>query len=153
MGNALVQAFDGAMAWENTPIVMGGSGQPQKMADEVAGTVINQADPFPFLDYAVKGTTLELLADEAGSYHFKITPKAGSLFEIWIDSNTHLVNKQKFLQNGQEIVIVFSNFAETDGIKFAMHMEVMAGMISIDTKSVKINSSIDRSIFKMPTVK
>lgn len=153
MGNTLVQAFDGAMAWENTPVMMGGSGQPQKMADEMAGTVINQADPFPLLDYAAKGTTLELLAPEEGSFHFKITPKAGSVFEIWIDSNTHLVTKQKSFQNSQEIMILFSNFAETDGIKFAMHMEVMAGMIRVDTKSVKLNSSIDRSIFKMPTIK
>lgn len=153
MGNSLVQAFDGAMAWENTPVMMGGSGQPKKMADELAGTVINQADPFALLDYAAKGTTLELLATEEGGYHFKITPKAGSVFEIWIDANTHLVNKQKSFQNGQEVMIAFSNFAETGGIKFATHMDVMAGMISIDTKSVKLNSSLDRSIFKMPALK
>ena len=153
MGNNLVQAFDGSTAWENTPVMMGGSGQSQVMAKEMAGSVINQADPFPLLNYAAKGTKLELLDTENSNYHLKITPKMGGEFEIWIDTETNLAVKQKSMQNGQEIEIVFSNYAEIEGINFALRMETMGGMITVDTKSIKLNSTIDESIFKMPIVK
>lgn len=153
MGNNLVQAFDGTTAWENTPVMMGGSGQPQAMAAESAGTVINQADPFPLLDYVLKGTKLELLAIEKDAFYLKMTPKIGSESEIWIDAKTYFTSKLKMVQNGQELELVFSNYVEIEGINFALHMETMAGMISIDTKSVKLNSTIDESIFKMPSTK
>ncbi len=153
MGNTLVQAFDGTMAWENTPIMMGGSGKPQVMADESAGAIINQADPFPLLDYAKKGTKLELLATENAYFHLKMTPKMGAESEIWINSKTGLVSKLKSFQNGQDVEIEFSNYTQIEGITFALHMETMAGMIKIDTKSVKLNGSIDPSIFRMPILK
>lgn len=153
MGNTLVQAFDGKMAWENTPIMMGGSGKPQVMADESAGAIINQADPFPLLDYAKKGTKLELLATENAYFHLKMTPKMGAESEIWINAKTGLVSKLKSFQNGQDVEIEFSDYAQIEGITFALHMETMAGMIKIDTKSVKLNGSIDSSIFRMPILK
>lgn len=153
MGNTLVQAFDGTMAWENTPIMMGGSGKPQVMADESAGAIINQADPFPLLDYAKKGTKLEFLGTENAYFHLKMTPKMGAESEIWINAKTGLVSKLKSFQNGQDAEIEFSNYAQIEGITFALHMETMAGMIKIDTKSVKLNGSIDPSIFRMPILK
>lgn len=153
MGNNLIQAFDGKIVWENTPVMMGGSGQPQLMANETAGSVINQADPFPLLTCAAKSTKLELLDSENSNYHMKIIPKIGGEFEIWIDAKTNLVKRQKFMQNGQEIEIFFSNYIEIEGITFALHMETMGGMIIIDTKLVKLNNPIDESIFKMPIVK
>lgn len=153
MGNTLVQAFDGSTAWENTPIMMGGSGKPQLMADEMAGTVINQADPFPLLDYVKKGTKLELLDSENGNFHLRIAPKIGAESELWLNAKTGLVSKLKTFQNGQDVEIVFSNYTEIEGINFALHMEIMGGMITINTKSVKLNNTIDASIFKMPIVK
>lgn len=153
MENTLVQAFDGSTAWENTPVMMGGSGKPQLMADEMAGTVINQADPFPQLDYVKKETKLELLDSKNGNFHLRMSPKIGAESELWLSAKTGLVSKLKTFQNGQDIEILFSNYTEIEGINFALHMEVMGGMVTIDTKSVKLNNIIDASIFKMPTTK
>jgi hypothetical protein len=153
MENTLVQAFDGSTAWENTPVMMGGSGKPQLMADEMAGTVINQADPFPLLDYVKKETKLELLDSKNGNFHLRMSPKIGAESELWLSAKTGLVSKLKTFQNGQDIEILFSNYTEIEGINFALHMEVMGGMVTIDTKSVKLNNIIDASIFKMPTTK
>jgi outer membrane lipoprotein-sorting protein len=157
MGNNMVQAFDGTTPWAITPITMGGNGQPQVMSEEMSKSVINQIDPFPLLDYAKKGTRLALLAYEKvkdkDAYHLKISPKDGAESEIWIDITSGLISKLKTMQNGQEVEVIFSNYKKIEGINFAMSMETlnpMAGLITIDTKTVKLNNAIDESIFKMP---
>jgi outer membrane lipoprotein-sorting protein len=157
MGNDMVQAFDGTTPWSITPTLMGGTGEPQVMSEEMAKTVISQIDPFPLLDYAKKGTKLELLPSEKvkdkDAYHLKIYPKDGPGSEVWIDVSSDLMLKIKTVQNGQEVEVVFSNYTEIEGISFAMSMETsnpMAGIITIDTKTVKLNMTIDELIFKMP---
>jgi outer membrane lipoprotein-sorting protein len=157
MGNDMVQAFDGTTPWAITPTMMGGTGEPQEMPGEMSKTVISQIDPFPLLDYLKKGTKLELLASEKvkdkEAYHLKMSPKGGAGSEIWIDVSSGLMSKIKTVQNGQEVEVVFSNYTEIEGINFAMSMETsnpMAGIITIDTKTVKINVAIDELIFKMP---
>ncbi|MGF7042664.1 hypothetical protein [Mucilaginibacter lappiensis] len=160
MGNNLVQAFDGTTAWAITPIIMGGNGEPQVMPEETSKSVINQVDPFPLLDYAKKGTVLALLAPEKvkdkDAYHLKIFPKSGAESEVWIDVATGLISKFKTIQNGQVVELFFLNYKEIEGIKFAMSSETsnpMAGTVSIETKTVKLNNAIDEVIFKMPGTK
>lgn len=160
MGNSLVQAFDGTTAWEITPIMMGGSGEPKIMSEEAAKNIFNQIDPFPLLDYAQKGTKIELLAaekvDDKDAYHLKVSPKKGAESEIWIDVTSGLIAKIKTVQNGQEVEMVFSKHTEIEGVNFAMKMEIsnpMAGVITIETKNVMLNTEIDEQIFQMPNVK
>ena len=160
MGNDLVQAFDGTTPWSITPTLMGGNGEPQVMSAEMSKSVISQADPFPLLDYTKKGTRVELLASEKvkdkEAHHVKITTKDGAESEVWIDVTSSLVSKSKSMQNGQEVEVFYSNYTVIEGINFAMSMETsnpMAGIINIDTKTVKLNPVINESIFRMPTAK
>ncbi|HEY6438134.1 MAG TPA: hypothetical protein VIY47_16200 [Ignavibacteriaceae bacterium] len=160
MGNDLVQAFDGTTPWSITPTLMGGNGEPQVMSAEMSKSIISQVDPFPLLDYTRKGTRIELLASEKvkdkEAHHLKIYTKDGDESELWIDVASGLVSKSKSMQNGQEVEVFFSNYTVIEGINFAMSMETsspMAGIINIDTKTVKLNSVIDESIFKMPIAK
>ncbi|MFN8344391.1 MAG: outer membrane lipoprotein-sorting protein [Spirosomataceae bacterium] len=160
MGNELVQAFDGTTPWEITPILMGGNGQPQVMAEETAKSVITQIDPFPLLDYAEKGTKLAIIATEKvkgkEAHHLKMWPKNGNESEIWINAADGFMSKLKTVQNGQEVEVTFSEYVQIEGLNFAMRMETsnpMAGTITIDTKTVKLNPAIDALIFKMPTHK
>ena len=157
MGNNMVQAFDGTTSWAITPTMMGGTGEPQLMSEEMSKTVTTQIDPFPLLDYLKKGTKLELLASEKvkdkDAYHLKVSTKDGAESEIWIDVSSGLMSKLKTVQNGQEVEVVFSNYQEIEGINFSMSMETSnptAGIITIDTKTVKLNTAIDELIFKMP---
>ena len=160
MGNDLVQAFDGTTPWSITPTLMGGNGEPQVMSAEMSKSVISQVDPFPLLDYTKKGTRVELLAPEKvkdkEAHHLKISTKGGDESELWIDVASGLVSKSKTMQNGQEVEVIFSNYTVIEGINFAMSMETsnpMAGIINIETKTVKLNPAIDESIFKMPIAK
>jgi hypothetical protein len=160
MGNNMVQAFDGTTPWAITPVMMGGSGEPQVMSEELAKSVITQIDPFPLLDYVKKGTRIELLASEKvkekEAYHLKVSPKVGAESEIWIDVTSGLPSKLKTAQNGQEVEVFFLKYTEFEGINFATSMETsnpMAGTVSIETKTVKLNNAIDEVIFKMPGTK
>jgi len=160
MGENMVQAFDGTTSWAITPVLMGGNGEPQVMSEEVSKSIINQIDPFPLLDYVKKGTGLMLLASEKvkdkDAYHLKISPKSGAASDIWIDVATGLMLKLRTMQNGQEVELYFSNYKEIEGINFAMSMETsnpMAGTVTIDTKTVRLNNVIDEAIFKMPITK
>jgi hypothetical protein len=159
MGNDMIQAFDGTRAWSITPILMGGNGEAQSMSEEMSKSVVNQIDPFPLLDYVKKGTRLEILGSEKvkdkDAYHLKISPKTGAESEIWIDVASGLTSKLKTTQNGQEVELFFSNYTNIEGISFATSMEISnpAGNITVDTKTVKLNSAIDGSIFKMPNTK
>ncbi|MEP7324155.1 MAG: outer membrane lipoprotein-sorting protein [Saprospiraceae bacterium] len=160
MGNNMVQAFDGTTPWSITPILMGGNGEPQVLSEEMAKSVISQIDPFPLLDYIKKGTRLELLATEKvkdkDAYHLKIYPKNGAESEIWVDVTTGLLSKLKTTQNMQETEVFFLKYTEIEGINFATDMETLnpaAGIISINTKIVKLNTTIDETIFQMPVTK
>ncbi|HTD99819.1 MAG TPA: hypothetical protein VK668_11050 [Mucilaginibacter sp.] len=160
MGNNMVQAYDGTTPWAITPVIMGGNGEPQVMSEEMSKSIINQIDPFPLLDYVKKGTGLVLLVSEKvkdkNAYHLKISPKGGTESEIWIDVASGLMSKLKTIQNGQEVELFFSNYKEIEGINFATSIETsnpMAGVITIDTKTVKLNNAIDEVIFKMPITK
>lgn len=156
MGNDMVQAFDGETAWAVRPAMMGGSGEPEALPAEMAKSVINQTDQFPLLDYATKGTKLELLSNEKvkdkDAYHLKMTTKDGSESEIWIGVENGLISKVKVAQNGgQEAELFYSNYKETNGVLFPMMMETsnpMAGTITIETKTIAVNGTIDESVFK-----
>ncbi len=90
------------------------------------------------------------------AYHLKVSPKIGVESEIWIDVATGLMSKLKTTQNGQKVELFFLNYKEIEGINFAMSMETsnpMAGIVTIDTKTVKLNNAIDEGIFKMPITK
>jgi outer membrane lipoprotein-sorting protein len=160
MGNSMIQAFDGDTAWSVTPVLMGGNGEPQVLSEEMARSIITQTDLFPLLDYLKKGISVTLMTAEKvkdkETYHLKISPKAGAASEVWIDVSSGLISKLKTVQNGQEVEAFFSNYTEIEGIKFSMTMETanpMAGTITIDTKTVKLNTPIDGSVFKMPIKK
>ncbi len=157
MGNEMIQAFDGTTAWMLMPSMMGGSGEPEAAPAEMTSGIASQTDPFPMLDYATKGTKLELLGTEKvkdkDAHHLKMTSKDGIISEVWIGVENSLVAKIKATQNGQEAELFFSNHKETDGVNFPMTMETsnpMAGTITIDTKTVTLNGVIDENIFKLP---
>lgn len=160
MNSTITQAYDGKMGWELTPILMGGSGEPKIMSEDMVKSYINQIDPFPFLDYDKKGVVITLLANEKindkDTYHLSYQPTKGNNTEIWIDKSTDLVIKQKSVLNGQESEYYFSNYTEIDGIKFPMYLEILnpaTGKLAIETKSIVLNSPVDDSIFNLSTVK
>ncbi|QJW91519.1 outer membrane lipoprotein-sorting protein [Spirosoma taeanense] len=158
MGNSMVQVVDGSTGWMIRPAMMGGTGDPEDMPADQIKQQIGQLDPFGALvNYKDKGSKIDLVGKEKvdgkDAYHLKVTTKEGQVIDEFIDANTYLVNKVKTSMNGQEGEIAFSDYKDTEGVKFANTMEIsnpQMGGIVMTTNKITVNGQVDESIFKKP---
>lgn len=157
MGNTMVQVLDGNTGWMIRPTMMGGTGEPEDMPADVVKQTVSQLDPFGGLvDYKEKGYKVELVGtekvDKKDAFHLKLTSKDGQVIDEWIDAQTYLISKVKVDMAGQQGEISFSDYKDTDGIKFAKTMDITSpqGVISFITNKVVVNSPVDEAIFKKP---
>jgi hypothetical protein len=160
MGNTMVQVLDGTTGWMIRPTMMGGTGEPEDMPAEVIKQTVSQLDPFGGLvDYKEKGNKVELVGtekvDKKDAFHLKLTTKDGQTIDEWVDAQTYLISKVKVDVAGQSSEISFSDYKDTDGIKFAKTMDMSSpqGSISFITNKVVINGPVDEAIFKKPAKK
>ncbi|MCY7358648.1 MAG: outer membrane lipoprotein-sorting protein [Rudanella sp.] len=158
MGNAMIQVVDGTTGWKVTPAMMQGTGEPEDMTAEELKQSLSQLDPFGALvNYKDKGSKVELVGKEKvgkdDAYHLKVTTKDGQVIDEFLDANTYLVSKVKATTNGQVGEIAFSDYKETEGIKFANTMEMespQAGTLTFITNKITINGPVDETVFKKP---
>lgn len=158
MGNSMVEVIDGSTGWMIRPTMMGGTGEPEEMPADQVKQRVGQLDPFgPLVNYKEKGNKVELVGkekvDKKDNFHLKVTTKDGQEMALFLDASTYLLSKLRATMNGQEGEISFSDYKETDGIKFANAMEMsnpQMGMVSFLTNKVIVNSKLDESIFKKP---
>lgn len=158
MGNSMIQVLDGTTGWMVRPAMMGGTGDPEDMPAEMVKQMTSQLDPFGALvNYKDKGAKVELVGKEklgkTDVYHLKVTTKDGQISDQYLDATTYLITKVKATMNGQEGEIGFSDYKDTDGIKFASTMEMenpQAGALTFITNKITINGPIDDKVFKKP---
>jgi hypothetical protein len=91
-----VQVFDGANGWKLRPFLNREVVEPYT-ADEMK-TASMQADlDGPLVDYAAKGTKIELAGmekvDDRDTYKLRLTMKNGEAIHVWIDAQTFLEAK------------------------------------------------------------
>lgn len=157
MGNAMVQVLDGTNAWMIRPAMMGGTGDPETMPADQAKQMQGQLDPFgPMNNYQQKENKIELIGkekvDKKDVYHLKVTTKEGVSMDQYVDANTYLLAKTTVQANGQGMDILYSDYKDVDGVKIAHTMEMTSAMgnMAFITNKIKINSTIDESVFKRP---
>ena len=106
------------------------------------------------LDYASKGTTVEYLGtdDVEGTecYKLKLTMKSGKEKTAYISTEDNMLVKtsEKVTANGQEqeASVMYSNYKEVNGIKFAFAINSPFGPIDFD--SIEINTEVDDALFQ-----
>lgn len=156
MGNSMVQVVDGSTGWMIRPAMMGGTGDPEDMPADQLKQQVGQLDPFgPLVGYKEKGNKVELVGTEKvdgkDNYHLKITTKDGQVVDEYLDVATYMVSKVKMDMNGQAGEIGFSDYKDTDGIKFANTMEIanaQMGTLNMLTTKIMVNPKVDDAIFK-----
>ncbi|CCH53175.1 putative signal peptide protein [Fibrisoma limi BUZ 3] len=158
MGNSMIQVVDGSTGWMIRPAMMGGTGDPEDLPADQLKQQAGQLDPFGGLvDYKNKGNKVELVGKEKvdgkDAYHLKVTTKDNQVTDQFLDANTYLLSKIKVSMNGQPGEISFSDYKDTDGIKFAKTMEMASpqGQLTFTTEKVTVNGPVDEAIFKKPT--
>jgi len=157
MGNSMIQVVDGSTGWMIRPAMMGGTGDPEDLPADQLKQQAGQLDPFGGLvDYKNKGNKVELVGKEKvdgkDAYHLKVTTKENQVTDQFLDANTYLLSKIKTSMNGQPGEISFSDYKDTDGIKFAKTTDIVSpqGQVTLTTEKVTINGPVDESVFKKP---
>ena len=92
-GKTAVQVYDGANGWKVRPFLNRNDVQPFTAEETKAESEKAELDG-PLVDYAAKGTNVELEGVEAveghDAYKLKLTSKTGNVHHIWIDTQSFL---------------------------------------------------------------
>ncbi len=155
-GQSIIMVITDKGGWQVNPY--GGATTPTALPDEVLKQSQSQLDIYPLLNYAAKGSKVELTGKEAGAYKLKVTDKNGSENNYFIDSATYHIVKSSatanFMGQNMEVTSSYSDFKPADmGIVFPYSVEISyGGQFSVTTtvKIIEINKTIDPSIFVMP---
>ncbi len=97
-GQTAVQVFDGANGWKLRPFLNRRVVEPYT-ADEIKAASMQQDLDGPLVDYAAKGTQIELAGvekvEDRDTYRLKLTMKNGQAIHVWIDARTFLEAKME----------------------------------------------------------
>jgi hypothetical protein len=97
-GQTAVQVFDGTNGWKLRPFLGRRVVEPYT-ADEMKTTSMQADLDGPLVDYAAKGTQIELTGmdrvEGRDTYKLKLTLKGGEAMHVWIDAQTFLEAKME----------------------------------------------------------
>ena len=160
MGTKMIQAYDGETAWWLFPMQTGPD--PQPMPAEMAESMTEQEFELPFVDYAEKGNTVELMGKEevegTETFKMKVTKKNGKVQYYFFDAEYFVpilirAPIESGPAKGQNAETYLSDYQEVDGLMLPFFTEVKVGgqtAQKITMKDVKINQELDDKMFVMP---
>jgi len=174
-GQTAIQVFDGANGWKLRPFLNRRDVEPYT-ADEMK-IASAQADlDGPLVDYAAKGTRIELAGTEKvedrDTYKLKLTMKNGQAIDVWVDAQTFLEAKiegQPRRLDGVDhpVEVYYRDYRPVSGLQIPFVLEtqvlpvaktalgfqdppVPAEKTFID--KVVVNPKLDASLFSKPEV-
>ncbi|RMD94639.1 MAG: outer membrane lipoprotein-sorting protein [Calditrichaeota bacterium] len=161
-GQTMVQAYDGKTAWWIFPFM--GTTEPQKMPNEQAQDIIQQADfDGPLFDYKKKGNKIELMGKEdvegTEAYKLKVTLKNGKVIYSYLDSEYYLEIKQKAKSKRQEAALVvetnIGDYKEENGFMMPHSLDIIAGpqKTHLTIEKIEFNVKLGDDLFQMPKKK
>jgi len=158
-GQQVISVYTDKGGWQINPFA--GVADPQPMTDEQYKAGEDQIFIEPFLDYAARGSKVELLGQEKignlNTYKIKFTNKDNAVTTYYIDASGFQIVQVVATANsmGQEVEITttMSDFKKTDyGIVIPQASEInFGGQFTLVTKmqKVEVNPSVDVAIFEM----
>jgi len=163
-GKTAVQVYDGANGWKVRPFLNRNDVQPFTAEEAKAESEKAELDG-PLVDYAAKGTKVELEGVEAvegrDAYKLKLTTKTGDVQHIWIDTQNFLDVKvegaprrmdgrmrtvwiyQRDFRPVQGLMIPFVLVTAVDGYRETHSMVI---------EKVTVNPKLDDALFTKPKV-
>lgn len=171
-GQTSVQVYDGANGWKLRPFLNRTDYEPY--TSEEVKTASEQSDlDGPLVDYAAKGTAIELAGmekvDGHDSYKLKLTFKSGYSFHIWIDAETFLESKiegtpRRLDGQYRPVEVYFRDYRPVNGVLIPHVLETRVSLppsgpgtrapqsvtekITID--NIVVNPRLDDALFSKP---
>ena len=160
-GKTAVQVYDGTNGWKVRPFLNRNDVQPFT-ADEAKSELGKDLDG-PLVDYAAKGTTVELEAVEPveghDAYKLKLTTKSGAVQHIWIDTQSFLdvkVEGSPHRMDGKmrSVWIYQRDFRSVQGVMIPFALETAVDGYHETHKMViekaVVNPKLDDTLFAKP---
>jgi outer membrane lipoprotein-sorting protein len=163
-GQTGIQAYDGTSGWMYMPFM--GKAEPEKMPDEMANEMEEQADfEGQLVNWKKKGSQVELVGKEpiegTEAYKLKVTNKHGDTTFVYLDADAYLEIKAdgKRKVRGQEVEFESSigDYKPVDGIMLPFSTTTKAKGApagqTVTMKTVEFNVPVDPAMFEMPAKK
>ncbi len=172
-GQTALQVFDGSNGWKVRPFLNRHDVEPYS-PEEVKSASMQEDLDGPLVDYAAKGTQIELAGMEKvegrDNYKLKLTFKNGSSIHVWIDAQTFLESKmegqpRRLDGSMHPVEIYYRNYRAVNGLQipFVLETKVLSvGQNSLGLKDtpvpaerisiekVQINPKLDEALFAKP---
>lgn len=168
-GKTAVQIYDGANGWKMRPFLNRLDYEPYTA--EETKTASEQSDlDGPLVDYAAKGTSIELAGmekvDGRDTYKLKLTLKSGYSFHVWIDAQTFLETKiegtpRRLDGQYRPVEVYFRDYRQVNGLQIPHLLEIrvqappafgVKGSQTITEKitidNVVVNPKLDDALFR-----
>jgi hypothetical protein len=174
-GQTAVQVYDGATGWKLRPYLNRLEVEPFT-SDEVHLASLQSDLDGPLVDYAAKGTGIELAGmeklDGRETYNLKLTMKDGHSRHVWIDAQTFLEVKIEGTPrrlDGIEhpVEIYYRDYRQVNGLQIPFVLETKVLPVGkpasradstpvpverIAIEGVEINPKLDASLFAKPEI-
>jgi len=174
-GQTAVQVFDGANGWKLRPFLNRRVVEPFTTEEMKAASLQPDLDG-PLVDYAAKGTQIELAGmekvEDRDTYKLKLTLKNGQAVHVWIDAQTFLESKiegqpRRLDGVNHPVEIYYRDYRLVSGLQipFALETKVLPvaqkahGVRSLPVPPEKIvidkvvvNPKLDENYFSKPEI-
>lgn len=176
-GKTAVQVYDGANGWKVRPF-LNRMEVENFTEDELHKSALQSDLDGPLVDYAAKGTQVELdgtdKVEDRDTYRLKLTMKDGHSVHVWIDAKTFLEAKIEGTprrMDGLEhpVEIYFRDYRDVDGLKIPFLLETKVLPVAnrqakgarpganfpverIAIDKVEVNPKLDASLFTKPVI-
>lgn len=162
-GKNAVQVYDGTQGWKLRPYLNRDDVEPFKPDELAAAAAASDLDG-PLVDYASRGTRLELLGTEKvegkPAYKLKLTLKGGERRLLWVDATTFLEVKmsgepRKLDGRPHQVAIYTRDYRTVDGLKIPFVQETVVEGVKqsrkMVVKAVAVNPPLQDALFAKPT--
>ena len=176
-GQTAVQVYDGTNGWKVRPFL--NRTEVENYTEDELQKAALQADlDGPLVDYAAKGTTVELVGtdkvEDHDTYKLKLTMKDGHSIHVWIDAKTFLEAKvegaPRRLDGLQHPVeVYYRDYRAVDGLQIPFLLETRVLPLAaqggkgarpaatfppekIVIEKVEVNPKLDAALFSKPAI-
>jgi hypothetical protein len=174
-GQTAIQVFDGANGWKFRPYLNRRIVEPYT-PDEMKIASMQADLDGPLVDYAAKGTRVELAGTEKvedrDAYKLKLTMKSGQTIHVWIDAQTFLEAKiegQPRQLDGVDhpVEVYYRDYRPVNGLQIPFVLETKVLPVAktamglkdppvppekIVVDKVVVNPKLDESLFSKPEI-
>jgi outer membrane lipoprotein-sorting protein len=163
-GKNAVQTYDGTQGWKVRPYLNRDDVEPFTAAEARSAASSSELDG-PLVDYARKGTRLELAGTEKvegrKTYKLKLTSKSGEQRFLWVDAATFLEAKisgepRKLDGRPHDVAIYYRDFRTVNGLKVPYGLETVVAGVSqrhkMAIRTVTVNPPLNDALFAKPSV-